>query len=71
MSWVIVGLTLLRLVHAQQNVISVDDNDPSIVYTGSWDPDSEHPSGLDFGGSHTLSADTTATATFTFTGKRL
>ncbi|KAJ7191287.1 hypothetical protein GGX14DRAFT_528874 [Mycena pura] len=48
--------------------VTVDDTDPSIVYKGSWEPSRTHRSGLDYGGTHTLSSDPTANATFNFTG---
>lgn len=50
-------------------VVQVDDNDPSIQYSGSgWEPASQHPNTLDFGGGHTVSTVITDTATFTFIG---
>ncbi|KAJ7739467.1 hypothetical protein DFH07DRAFT_752195 [Mycena maculata] len=49
--------------------VSVDDTDMSMItYEGTWDPASSHKSSLDFGGSHTLSTDGAANATFKFTG---
>ncbi|KAJ7190670.1 hypothetical protein GGX14DRAFT_381958, partial [Mycena pura] len=60
-------LPLPLLVNALLNV-TVDDTDPSIVYRGSWEPSSTHLSGLDYGGSHTVSSDAAANATFAFTG---
>ncbi|KAJ7191747.1 hypothetical protein GGX14DRAFT_380811 [Mycena pura] len=48
--------------------ISVDDVSPLITYTGQWEPSATHMSSLDFGGSHTLSSDPDARATFNFTG---
>jgi hypothetical protein len=61
-------LSIISVTFALQNV-TVDDTDASIVYVGNWEPSSRHPSPLDYGGSHTLSDDTAAIATFTFTGK--
>ncbi|KAJ7915073.1 hypothetical protein B0H13DRAFT_416112 [Mycena leptocephala] len=58
---------LLQVVGALLNV-SVDDVSPMIRYSGQWEPSSTHRSGLDFGGSHTLSSDSGASATFIFTG---
>ncbi|KAJ7266411.1 hypothetical protein B0H12DRAFT_1179588 [Mycena haematopus] len=59
---------LLQVVDALLNV-SVDDTDMSMIsYKGNWEPSSTHLSGLDYGGSHTLSSDSAASATFTFTG---
>ncbi|KAJ6521558.1 hypothetical protein DFH09DRAFT_215320, partial [Mycena vulgaris] len=49
--------------------VTVDDTDASsITYQGTWEASSTHLSSLDYGGSHTLSTDSSATATFTFTG---
>ncbi|TDL17654.1 hypothetical protein BD410DRAFT_843451 [Rickenella mellea] len=48
--------------------ITIDDSDPKIHYSGSWEPDSQHISHLDYGGSHTVSSDPNGFATFTFTG---
>ena len=51
------------------SVVSVDDNDPSIQYSGNgWEPSSQHLRSLDFGGGHAVSTTVTDTATFTFTG---
>ncbi|KAF7378149.1 hypothetical protein MSAN_00239400 [Mycena sanguinolenta] len=59
---------LLQVVDALFNV-SVDDTDMNMItYKGKWEASSTHLSGLDFGGSHTLSSDSTASATFIFTG---
>ncbi|KDQ20879.1 hypothetical protein BOTBODRAFT_169586 [Botryobasidium botryosum FD-172 SS1] len=48
--------------------ITIDDNDPKIVYTGAWEPGSLHPSVQDYGGGHATSSDPNARASFTFTG---
>ncbi|KAJ7088500.1 hypothetical protein B0H15DRAFT_780660 [Mycena belliarum] len=48
--------------------VTIDDTDPAIVYTGVWEPSSTLMSSLDYGGTHTLSADTNAKATLKFTG---
>ncbi|KIM20863.1 hypothetical protein M408DRAFT_30031 [Serendipita vermifera MAFF 305830] len=48
--------------------ITIDDNDSSISYIGTWEPASGHLSSRDYGGSHTVSVDTAGSATFTFTG---
>lgn len=48
--------------------ITIDDTSSMINYKGSWDNSSLHTSSLDYGGSHTLSSDSSASATFTFTG---
>ncbi|KAK7058047.1 hypothetical protein R3P38DRAFT_3304330 [Favolaschia claudopus] len=40
--------------------VTIDDTDPMIAYSGSWDPSATHI--------HTLSVDPTASATLTFTG---
>ncbi|KAJ7733662.1 hypothetical protein B0H16DRAFT_1328049 [Mycena metata] len=48
--------------------VTIDDTDPAIVYQGSWEASSTHLSSLDYGGSHTVSGDSTASATLTFTG---
>ncbi|KAJ6480383.1 hypothetical protein C8R45DRAFT_1100961 [Mycena sanguinolenta] len=59
---------LLQVVDALLNV-SVDDTDKNMItYKGKWEASSTHLSGLDFGGSHTLSSDSAASATFVFTG---
>ncbi|KAJ7733065.1 hypothetical protein DFH07DRAFT_755043 [Mycena maculata] len=59
---------LLHVVHAQQNV-TIDDTDfAMITYSGIWEASSTHRSPLDYNGSHTLSSDSAASATFTFTG---
>jgi hypothetical protein len=62
-------LVLLDQTMAQTPMnVTVDDTDPSIAYAGSWEPSVSHTSGLDIGGTHTVSEDATASATFTFTG---
>ncbi|KAJ7732981.1 hypothetical protein B0H16DRAFT_1468276 [Mycena metata] len=48
--------------------VTIDDTDSAIVYQGSWEASSTHLSSLDYGGSHTVSGDSTASATLTFTG---
>ncbi|KAF7378148.1 hypothetical protein MSAN_00239300 [Mycena sanguinolenta] len=49
--------------------VSVDDTDMTMItYQGVWEASSTHTSSLDFGGSHTLSSDSAANATFVFTG---
>ncbi|KAJ7150514.1 hypothetical protein C8R43DRAFT_1191793 [Mycena crocata] len=53
----------LQVVNALLNV-SIDDVNPMITYSGQWEASSTHKSGLDFGGSHTLSSDSKAKATF-------
>ncbi|KAJ7042250.1 hypothetical protein C8F04DRAFT_97215 [Mycena alexandri] len=58
----------LQVVAALQTNITLDDVSPMIKYSGKWEPSSSHMSGLDFGGSHTFSSDSSASATFTFTG---
>ncbi|KAJ6526806.1 hypothetical protein B0H19DRAFT_1275641 [Mycena capillaripes] len=58
---------LLQVVDALLNV-TVDDTSSLISYDGEWEPSSTHLSGLDYGGSHTLSSDSGASATFIFTG---
>ncbi|KAJ6480382.1 hypothetical protein C8R45DRAFT_1076438 [Mycena sanguinolenta] len=59
---------LLPGIDALLNV-SVDDTDLSMInYQGAWEASSTHTSSLDFGGSHTLSSDSAANATFIFTG---
>ncbi|KAJ7153356.1 hypothetical protein C8R46DRAFT_912587 [Mycena filopes] len=57
----------LHLASALLNV-TIDDTDAMITYEGSWEPSATHMSGLDYGGTHTVSGDTAANATFTFTG---
>ncbi|KAG8842306.1 hypothetical protein FRB91_004272, partial [Serendipita sp. 411] len=47
---------------------TVDDDDSSITYSGTWEPSSSHPSPLNYGGSHTLGVSSDARAVFTFTG---
>ncbi|KAJ6587443.1 hypothetical protein DFH09DRAFT_909559 [Mycena vulgaris] len=60
-------LPFLHVVDALLNV-TVDDLSPMIAWSGQWEPSSTHRSGLDYGGSHTFSSDSEASATFTFTG---
>ncbi|KAK7052615.1 hypothetical protein R3P38DRAFT_1651879 [Favolaschia claudopus] len=61
-------LLVLVQVNALLNV-TVDDVDTSMItYQGAWEASSTHVSGLDYGGSHTLSSDDKANASFTFTG---
>ncbi|KAJ6477862.1 hypothetical protein C8R47DRAFT_1288720, partial [Mycena vitilis] len=48
--------------------VTIDDTSPLLTYKGKWEPSSTHLSGLDYGGSHTVSGDAKAGATFTFTG---
>ncbi|KAJ7210778.1 hypothetical protein GGX14DRAFT_363155 [Mycena pura] len=48
--------------------VTVDDTDSSIIYRGAWDPRTAHLSGLDYGGSHRLSTNPAANATFAFSG---
>ncbi|KAK0199896.1 hypothetical protein DFS33DRAFT_1267393 [Desarmillaria ectypa] len=57
----------LSLTWALTN-ITIDDTSSMINYKGSWDNSSSHTSSLDYGGSHTLSSQNSASATFTFTG---
>ncbi|KAG8859384.1 hypothetical protein FRB96_004599 [Tulasnella sp. 330] len=64
--WIIISC-LLPTVHALRN-ITIDDTDSIIQYSGNWEPDSQHLSDLDYGGAHTVSSQSTATATFGFTG---
>ncbi|KAJ7606679.1 hypothetical protein FB45DRAFT_1136851, partial [Roridomyces roridus] len=59
---------LLGPVGAQLLNVTLDDTSTNIKYTGNWEPSSSHLSGLDYGGSHTLSSDASATATLVFTG---
>ncbi|KAF7323945.1 hypothetical protein MKEN_00616000 [Mycena kentingensis (nom. inval.)] len=47
---------------------SIDDTSPLIVYGGSWEASSAHTSGLDFGGSHTMSSHADASAVLRFKG---
>jgi len=55
-------------VYGHQN-ITVDDTDYSMIdYEGAWSPNSYQQSNLDYNGSHTVSVDGSAVATFTFTG---
>jgi hypothetical protein len=69
----LVPLLLLPLL-ASLNVagvllnVTIDDTSSMISYAGAWEASSTHLSGLDYGGSHTLSSDSTANATFKFTG---
>lgn len=65
---VLVALLLGYGVLAIRNV-TIDDKDPSIVYSGNWVPDSELTNGLACGGSHRYSNDSSATATWQFTGQ--
>ena len=65
---VFVALLLGCGVLATHNV-TIDDTDPSIVYSGAWVPDSELTNTLACGGSHRFSNDSSATATWQFTGQ--
>lgn len=65
---VLVALLLGHSVLAAHN-ITIDDTDPSIVYSGAWVPDSELTNTLAYGGSHRYSNDSSATATWEFTGQ--
>ncbi|KAJ7143902.1 hypothetical protein C8R44DRAFT_973709 [Mycena epipterygia] len=60
-------LAFLNVVDALLNA-TIDDVNPMISYSGEWEASSTHPSSSDFGGSHTLSSDSNARATFNFTG---
>ena len=65
------ALLLASLVRAMHNV-TVDDSDLTMINYNpppNWDADSYQQSPLDYHGSHTVSVDPTATATFTFFGK--
>jgi hypothetical protein len=64
---VLVALLLGHGVLATHN-ITIDDTDPSIVYSGAWVPDSELTNTLAYGGSHRYSNDSSATAKWQFTG---
>ena len=44
-------------------------SDPSIVYSGSWTPASELTNSIACGGAHRYSNDSSATATWQFTGQ--
>ncbi|KAG7442438.1 uncharacterized protein BT62DRAFT_382540 [Guyanagaster necrorhizus] len=54
--------------HGAGRNVTIDDTDPMIVYTGTWDASNSHISTLDFNGSHALSSDPSASATVIFTG---
>lgn len=58
----------MNLVHGLD--ITVDDTDTNAISyrDGFWSPNRYQLNRLDYGGSHTVSTDTNATATFTFTG---
>ena len=60
-------VVVLRLVDGRHN-LTIDDQDPSIVYapTGAWNRTAA--STLDYGGSHMLTQNPNATASFNFTG---
>ncbi|KAJ7266410.1 hypothetical protein B0H12DRAFT_1099551 [Mycena haematopus] len=61
-------VALLPGIDALLNV-TIDDTDMSMItYKGAWEASSTHVSSLDYGGSHTLSSDPNANATFIFTG---
>ena len=61
----------LRIVHAEHN-ITVEDYDPSIVYSGIWSYTQPDSNGWDTAGTHHFSnttIDPNAYATFIFTGE--
>jgi len=62
------GVCLCGVSQAAQN-FTVDDGDPSITYTGQWNDTLYDP--LNAGGSHKVTGNPDATASFTFTGARL
>ncbi|KAJ6477871.1 hypothetical protein C8R47DRAFT_643779 [Mycena vitilis] len=68
LSLLFVTLSLFFQVASALRNFTIDDNSPLITYRGEWAPSSIHLSGLDYGGSHTVSSDANASATFTFTG---
>ncbi|KAK0229205.1 hypothetical protein EDD85DRAFT_776319 [Armillaria nabsnona] len=59
---------LIQHAIATLDNITIDDTDGRITYEGIWNNHSIYNSTLDFGGSHSLSEDSSASATFTFTG---
>lgn len=63
----LIYLFCLRAVHALHNV-TVDDNENSITYSppSSWNETDFDV--LNIGGRHMVTSDTSATASFTFTG---
>ncbi|KIY73926.1 hypothetical protein CYLTODRAFT_485065 [Cylindrobasidium torrendii FP15055 ss-10] len=63
---VLLFAVLWHTVQAYHNV-TVDDSDARVIYNGSWDQ-GNHQSSLDYNGSHALSYDPTASASFSFTG---
>lgn len=56
-----------QIVYGRRNV-TIDDQNPLITYSPAASWNLSAPNGLDAGGAHTLTADSTATANFTFTG---
>ena len=72
--WAIILFHVLVIIHNLNDStvlaanVTVDDTDPSIIYSpaGAWGE--SDPSPLDFGGTHKLTT-TNGTASFTFTGK--
>ena len=63
----LISLFCLRAVHALHNV-TVDDDDSSITYSPSTSWNETDFDDLNIGGRHMVTSDTSATATFTFTG---
>ncbi|KAJ7319233.1 hypothetical protein DFH08DRAFT_1034895 [Mycena albidolilacea] len=59
-------LLFLHIVSVLLNV-TIDDTDPIIIYSGTWEPLALHLSGLNYGGTHTISSDSAASAMLTFT----
>ncbi|KAK0455299.1 uncharacterized protein EV420DRAFT_1273006 [Desarmillaria tabescens] len=59
---------LIKHVIAMLNNITIDDTDGHVVFQGIWNDHSIYNSSLDFGGSHSLSEDSSAAAVFTFIG---
>ena len=69
MNILLVIVTLLLEQVIGMHNITIDDTDPSIVYSGVWDPTSDTQNSLAYGGAHHVSFEPDATATWQFTGQ--
>lgn len=64
---ILLALSLWLTSTAAKHNVTIDDTDPSIVYQGNWTSEPFYKS-QSYNGSHHLSTDPNAKATFTFVG---